>query len=59
VHPLRVSFCTYNLWNTERWPEREPALRDLLTPALSKLEAHDRAQLVVIAYESGIVTPST
>ena len=25
---------------------------------LSKLEAHDRAQLVVIAYESGLVTPT-
>jgi endonuclease/exonuclease/phosphatase family metal-dependent hydrolase len=25
--PTRLSFITYNLWNTQRWPEREPALR--------------------------------
>lgn len=23
----RLSFITYNLWNVQRWPEREPALR--------------------------------
>lgn len=28
--PLRVSVCTYNLWSTERWPAREPALRQFL-----------------------------
>ena len=28
--PLRASLCTYNLWNTQRWPEREPALRQFL-----------------------------
>jgi len=28
--PLRLSLCTCNLWNTERWPEREPALRQFL-----------------------------
>ncbi|MDZ7747888.1 MAG: hypothetical protein U5K43_02835 [Halofilum sp. (in: g-proteobacteria)] len=28
--PLRVSVCSYNLWNTERWPAREPALRQFL-----------------------------
>lgn len=27
--------------------------------AMGKLDARDRAQLVVIAYESGLVTPST
>lgn len=27
MHPLRLSLCTCNLWNTERWPDREPALR--------------------------------
>lgn len=25
--PTRLSFITYNLWNTQRWPMREPALR--------------------------------
>ena len=25
--PVRLSLVTYNLWGTERWPEREPALR--------------------------------
>jgi endonuclease/exonuclease/phosphatase family metal-dependent hydrolase len=24
---LRLSIITYNIWNTERWPEREPSLR--------------------------------
>lgn len=28
--PERLSVCTYNLWNTQRWPEREPALRQFL-----------------------------
>jgi len=28
--PLRTSFCTYNLWNNQRWPERAPALRGFL-----------------------------
>jgi len=27
VVPVRLSLVTYNLWGTERWPEREPALR--------------------------------
>lgn len=30
MHPLRLSICTYNLWNNQRWPEREPALRQFL-----------------------------
>lgn len=30
MHPLRLSICTYNLWNDQRWPEREPALREFL-----------------------------
>ena len=25
--PVRLSFVTYNLWGTEYWPQREPALR--------------------------------
>jgi endonuclease/exonuclease/phosphatase family metal-dependent hydrolase len=25
--PTRISLVTYNLWRTDRWPEREPALR--------------------------------
>ncbi len=29
--PDRVSLVSFNLWNTQRWPEREPALRDFLT----------------------------
>ena len=28
--PLRLSLCSYNLWNVERWPQREPALRGFL-----------------------------
>lgn len=28
--PPRFSLCTCNLWNRERWPEREPALRGFL-----------------------------
>jgi hypothetical protein len=28
--PTRISMVTYNLWNTQRWPEREPALRKFL-----------------------------
>ncbi len=27
VFPVRLSMVTYNLWGTERWPEREPAIR--------------------------------
>lgn len=30
MHPLRLSLCTYNLWNLERWPERGPALGQFL-----------------------------
>lgn len=30
MHPLRISICTYNLWNTRRWPEREPSLQQFL-----------------------------
>jgi endonuclease/exonuclease/phosphatase family metal-dependent hydrolase len=29
--PDRISMVSYNLWNVERWPEREPALRHFLT----------------------------
>ncbi len=29
--PNRVSIASYNLWNTECWPQREPALRKFLT----------------------------
>lgn len=28
--PTRVSFITYNIWNTERWDVRQPALRKFL-----------------------------
>lgn len=28
--PNRISIVSFNLWNTERWPEREPALREFL-----------------------------
>ena len=28
--PPRLSFVTYNIWATKRWPEREPALRRFL-----------------------------
>lgn len=30
MFPTRLSFITYNLWNTQRWPQREPALRGFL-----------------------------
>ena len=30
MRPLRLSLCSYNLWNVERWPQREPALREFL-----------------------------
>lgn len=29
--PNRISFVSYNLWNTQRWPERRPALEKFLT----------------------------
>ncbi|MGZ5175248.1 MAG: endonuclease/exonuclease/phosphatase family protein, partial [Burkholderiales bacterium] len=28
--PTRINFITYNIWNTERWAFREPALRKFL-----------------------------
>ena len=28
--PTRLSFITYNLWLTERWPARAPALERFL-----------------------------
>src|SRR5688572_9690266 len=28
--PTRINFITYNIWNTERWAHREPALRKFL-----------------------------
>lgn len=46
--PLRLVLCSYNLWNVERWPEREPALRGFLqrfTPdllAVQELRAETR-----------------
>lgn len=46
--PLRLCLCSYNLWNVERWPEREPALRrflDRFTPdilAVQELRAETR-----------------
>lgn len=30
MHPLRINIITYNIWNTERWAFREPALRKFL-----------------------------
>jgi endonuclease/exonuclease/phosphatase family metal-dependent hydrolase len=29
--PTRISFITYNLWLTQRWPERAPACERFLT----------------------------
>lgn len=29
--PNRISMVSYNLWNVQRWPDREPALRKFLT----------------------------
>jgi endonuclease/exonuclease/phosphatase family metal-dependent hydrolase len=51
VFPVRVSVVTYNLWGTERWPEREPALRSfcrLFIPdvlCVQELEPETRAVL--------------
>jgi endonuclease/exonuclease/phosphatase family metal-dependent hydrolase len=28
MFPIRISLLTYNLWTSQRWPEREPALRE-------------------------------
>lgn len=30
MHPFRLSIVTYNLWNTERWPQRAQALNQFL-----------------------------
>src|SRR5437868_4437752 len=30
MFPIRLSVITYNIWNTERWPERAPALENFL-----------------------------
>lgn len=30
MSPSRLSIVTYNLWNTQRWPERQPALQEFL-----------------------------
>ena len=30
MFPVRLSVVTYNLWNTERWPAREPALQQFV-----------------------------
>jgi endonuclease/exonuclease/phosphatase family metal-dependent hydrolase len=30
MHPIRLSFVTLNLWNTERWDVRRPALGEFL-----------------------------
>ena len=49
--PVRLSVVTYNLWNTIRWPQRAPALRqfiDLFRPdvlCLQELQAETRAFL--------------
>ena len=49
------------------WSNAEIAERLFITPAtakthvsrlLMKLDARDRAQLIVVAYESGLVSPS-
>ncbi|MDM7914416.1 MAG: endonuclease/exonuclease/phosphatase family protein, partial [Candidatus Eisenbacteria bacterium] len=34
MFPARLSIVTYNLWNVQRWPEREPALRRFVTTFL-------------------------
>ncbi len=31
MFPVRLSVLTYNLWNNQRWPDREPALRAFFT----------------------------
>jgi hypothetical protein len=36
---------------------RDPALQGHVSHAMAKLGARDRAQLVVIAYQTGLVTP--
>ncbi len=34
MYPVRMSIVTYNLWGTERWEERSPALRHFCTTYL-------------------------
>lgn len=51
MFPTRVSLLTYNLWNTQRWPAREPALRAFFQRfrpdifGLQELRAETRAAL--------------
>jgi endonuclease/exonuclease/phosphatase family metal-dependent hydrolase len=51
MFPMRLSLVTYNLWNTERWPLRAPALRqfaDIFRPdvlCLQELRAETQAYL--------------
>ena len=30
MFPVSLSFVTYNLWGTKRWPQRKPALRQFI-----------------------------
>lgn len=56
---LRFSLCTYNLWNVERWPTREAALRsflerfrpDLLMVQELRAETRDCIDEVLAAHE--------
>jgi endonuclease/exonuclease/phosphatase family metal-dependent hydrolase len=51
MFPTRLSFITYNLWNTKRWPQREGALRHFFRKflpdvfCLQELRAETRATL--------------
>ena len=52
----RLFDCTVRFW---RVVVHEPIdRRDHFNRSMTKLNARDRAQLVVIAYETGLVTPS-
>ena len=61
MFPPRLSFVTYNLWLTERWPTHAPALErflDLIAPdvlCVQELQHETQAFLdgVLTAYEIG------
>jgi len=49
---LDLSFCTFNLWNTERWSERQPAFTDFLRrhrPDVLVIQEVHRSHLEAIA----------
>ena len=43
---------------SKTWPTRSLTVRTHIQRAMMKLHARDRAQLVVIAYQAGLVQPA-